>query len=273
MPFERVRFLNSGYCTQWGYLAGRRSRGWTRFYAVFVHLEHPDHGPALIDTVYSPLFLEATRSFPGRLYRWATPVQLDPRQHAGAVLESRGLRPDEVRRIFVSHFHGDHVAGLRHFPKARFVYRRAAHDLLMGEGRWSQVRHAFLAGLLPADFTARGHGLGEEEFVSGEGPLSEFRVLDYWGDGDLLLVDLPGHAAGHTGYVLRDKAHRLFFVVDATWDVEALLAGRPLPWLSRRLQHSYGEYVRTQEKLRRLAARVGWRFLACHCPRTQAYVS
>jgi glyoxylase-like metal-dependent hydrolase (beta-lactamase superfamily II) len=273
MPFARVRFLNSGYCTQWGYLAGRRSRGWTRFQAVFVYLEHPGHGAALIDTGYSPLFFEATRPFPERLYRWTTPVQLDPRQHAGAVLESRGLRADRVGRIFVSHFHGDHIAGLRHFPQARFVYRRAAHELLLREGRWRQVRHAFLAGLLPEDFTARGHGLGEEVFVPGEGPLSEFRVLDFWGDGDLLLVDLPGHAAGHTGYVLRTEAERLFFVVDATWDVDALLAGRSLPWPSRGLQHAYQDYVLTLGRLRRLASRVGWPLLACHCPRTQAHVS
>src|SRR5262245_3190241 len=170
MPFERVRFLNSGYCTQWGYLAGRRSRGWTRFYAVFVYLEHPEHGAALIDTGYSPLFFKVTRSFPERLYRWTTPVHLDPRQHAAAILESGGLRPDRVGRIFVSHFHADHVAGLRHFPQAQLVYRRAAHELLLREPRWGQVRHAFLAGLLPQDFTARGDRLEEAAFVLGEGP-------------------------------------------------------------------------------------------------------
>ena len=50
MPFRRVVFLNAGYCTQWAYLAGQRSRGLTRFHAVFVYLEHPVHGAALIDT-------------------------------------------------------------------------------------------------------------------------------------------------------------------------------------------------------------------------------
>src|SRR5437763_6254241 len=123
MHLQRVRFLNSGYCGQWSYLAGRRTFGWTRFYAVFVYLEHPEHGPALIDTGYSPHFIRATRTFPVRLYRWVTPVRLDPLRDAWAILSAQGLAPEKIRQVFVSHFHGDHIAGLRHFPQTRFVYR------------------------------------------------------------------------------------------------------------------------------------------------------
>jgi glyoxylase-like metal-dependent hydrolase (beta-lactamase superfamily II) len=273
MPFRRVCFLNSGYCLQWGYLAGGAARGWIRFHAVFVYLDHPEHGVSLIDTGYSPWFLEATRPFPQRLYRWATPPRLDPHQHAWGVLAARGLAPERVERIFVSHLHGDHTAGLRHFPSVHFVYRPAAHETLLRQSVWKQVRQAFLAKTLPDDFTARGVPLEEKAFVPGSGSLGEFGVHDYWGDGDLLLVDLPGHAAGHTGYVLRTASERFFYVVDACWDMDAMLQARPLPRLSRPVQLSYADYVVTQDKLRRLAARGEHHLLACHCPRTQAHVS
>src|SRR5258708_21071919 len=110
MSFDRVSFLNGGECSQLDYFAGSTPRGLTRFKSVFLALEHPAHGVSLIDTGYSPLFFDATRSFPRRFYRWTLPVHLDARGHACAILSSRGITP--VREIFISHFHGAHVAGL-----------------------------------------------------------------------------------------------------------------------------------------------------------------
>ncbi len=272
MPFDRVRLLNSGYCTQLGCLAGRSRWGPTPFHAVFVYLEHPQHGISIIDTGYSPFFLSATRSFPERLYRWATPMHLDPRGDARSILVAGGFEPDRAARLFVSHFHADHIAGLRHFDRTPFVYRRAALEHLLKETVGKQVHHGFLARLLPEDFQARGLPIEEERFVQGSGEFGDFRIHDYWGDGDLLLVDLPGHAIGHTGYVIRTETERIFYVVDACWDRDAMLQGRPLPRPARRLQFSYRDYVQTQEKLRGFAARRECLLLACHCLRTQDHV-
>jgi glyoxylase-like metal-dependent hydrolase (beta-lactamase superfamily II) len=271
MPFRSVRFLNAGSCTQWGYLAGRKTRRLVRFPAVFAHLDHPAHGQSLIDTGYSPAFLDATRPFPQRFYRWLTPLHLPPERHARGGLETRGIDPDQVERVFVSHFHGDHIGGVRQFPAARFVYRRSPFERLLGESALAQVRHAFLPRLLPDDFVERGEPIAEGHFRPGDGDLSDFRVYDYWGDGDLLLVDLPGHADGHTGYLIRTDTGPLFYIVDATWDVEGMLAGRPLPRVSLALQHSKADYLRTQARLKRLTDAVP--VLACHCPRTQAHVA
>src|SRR5262249_31751224 len=159
-------------------------------------LEHPVHGLSLIDTGYSPFFFDATHPFPRRLYRWTLPVHLDARKHAEAILASRGIAP--VREIFISHFHGDHIAGLRHFPEARFVYRGDAHASLLQKSPLKQTCHGFLPALLPDDFPQRGNAVDEAAFVAGSGAFGDLRVVDYWGDGDLLLVDLPGHAPGHT---------------------------------------------------------------------------
>lgn len=262
----RVTFLNGGHCVQLARLAGRRAWRWDKFHAVFVYLEHSVHGPALVDTGYSERFLTATRSFPERLYRWLTPVTLPAGGGPAAVLRKINIDPRSVRTIFVSHFHGDHIAGLGDFPEARFVYRSHSLDELRRHHVWSQVRHGFLAGLLPADFDARGDSISEDRFQPGADRWHEFRTLDYWGDGSIVLVDLPGHAEGHTGYVLDAPDGAVFYIVDATWDVDVMLAGRGLPWPSRGFQYSYADYLQTQEKLRRLTE---ISMLACHCPRTQ----
>ncbi len=271
MAFDRVSFLNGGECSQFGYFAGSVPRGLTRFRSVFLVLEHPQHGVSLIDTGYSPRFFEATRPFPQRLYRWTLPVHLDAREHAGSILASRGVGP--VREIFISHFHGDHIAGLQHFPEAGYVYRSDAHATLMGRSPLKQTCHGFLHALLPADFTQRGNGVEEDAFATGRGPFRDLRVIDYWGDGDLLLVDLPGHAPGHTGFAVRTAREQFFYIADACWDRDAMLAGRRLPAIARRLQDSIDAYTETQERLRRFAgANTDWTMLACHCPRTQKYV-
>ena len=32
-----------------------------------------------------------------------------------------GLKPDDINVVFITHQHGDHVAGLKHFPKAKWL--------------------------------------------------------------------------------------------------------------------------------------------------------
>ncbi|MEM8678807.1 MAG: MBL fold metallo-hydrolase [Planctomycetota bacterium] len=253
------------------YLAGRRVARIDSFHAVFVYFEHPSAGPCLIDTGYGPAFWEASRQIPERLYRWVTPVTLPSYGTAAGILQAHQLDPRGIRHLFVSHFHADHVGGLGEFATARYVYRTGALSLLRKLGRWRQLDHAFLEGLLPADFEQRGEGLTDAQFSSSGALLQGFKAFDYFGDGSMLLVDLPGHAIGHTGFLWHGVEGPTFYIVDACWDVSVMLSRRPLPWISRKFQQDWPAYEQTQSRLSALAADV--QLLACHCPRTQDHVS
>lgn len=272
MSLQNVTFINAGFCTATERMVGGPSRREIQFFAVFVYFEHPDHGACLIDAGYSEHFYTATASFPERFFRWLTPVTLPSPQNAEGVLRARGIDTKSINKIFVSHFHADHIGGLRHFKQARYVYREQALAHLWRQGRWRRTRHGFLTKLLPDDFESRGEIIREEQFkVGGEGLLG-LSVVDYWGDDSLLLVDLPGHADGHTGYVLRTKETDIFYVVDACWHLDVMLEERPLPWLSRSFQFDLTAYMDTQQQLRTIADNRGYCMLACHCPRTQDYI-
>lgn len=125
--------LDTGYTTAREYVAQRDGSLFNtiRFPTRCVLLHHTTQGYCLFDTGYAPRFYEVTRGWPERIYAWATPVICRAEQSAVVQLECMGLPAPEVRHVFVSHFHGDHVAGLRDFPAATVWCSREA---------WSYVR-------------------------------------------------------------------------------------------------------------------------------------
>lgn len=266
------RLINVGHCWQSRYFAGAGGFTPRRFHAVVVHFKHPDHGECLIDTGYGPDYWRVTRSFPERFLRWVTPLSRRQPVFGSSYPACVGVDAARITTVFVSHFHADHIGGLRQYPAARLVYRQSALDWLSGLGRWRQIHQGFLAGLLPDDLASRGESVGEEPFERRPelGGLSGF---DYWGDGSLWLVDLPGHAVGQMGFVLTTAQGRLGYAVDAFWDGEVWERGKKLPWLARKVQHSWPDYEATQAALRRSAAATGITWLGTHCPRTQAWVT
>ena len=88
------------------------------FPALVAVILHPTEGPILYDTGYAERFDTATDPFPERLYRWLTPARLPAEERLGTQLGRLGIGLDDVRRVLVSHFHADHVAGLRDLPRA-----------------------------------------------------------------------------------------------------------------------------------------------------------
>ncbi|MEO8268343.1 MAG: MBL fold metallo-hydrolase [Aureliella sp.] len=293
MSLLNLRFLNSGYCLQFERLTGVRSWRVRRFEAVFLHFKHPLHGECLIDTGYGPANWQQLRRLPWCLLWPLTPIPIGQTFGTSAHLRPLGIDPEAIQLVFISHFHPDHVGGTRLFPAAKFVYRAQSFRELNSMPIRKQLRAAFIPGLLPPDFTARSLPISESQFSLPTALSSELRSLDYFGDSSLIWLDLPGHALGHSGFILKSRAgptsaasHTTLYATDAFWDRRTLIGGsstdrsgspkrtsRRLPWLTRLAIHNYTEYQQTQQRLLRLSATLAVEPLACHCPATQAYVT
>ena len=237
------------------------------FPAMIGIIRHPDAGILLFDTGYDGAFLEATRPFPERFYRWATPVTLDPAEGVEEWLARQGVGPDEVRYLILSHFHGDHVAGLGNFPNARIFCSSAGLKRVRSGNRLSRVAHGLLSALVPDDVAARSaffEDLPERALPDIFAPFETGR--DLLGDGSLLAAELPGHCPGHWGLALRTEEDRFVLLsADSTWSIKAIEREVPPPWVTMALLGDAKAYRRTLAALHAASDNKELVILPSHC--------
>ncbi len=278
-PFSTVLkfdLLRVGLCQHAECAALRGGRfGKIDFPALVGLIEHPQHGLMLYDTGYSRHFFEATRRFPECLYRVVTPVRLSPEEELLAQLEARGITARDIGTIFISHFHADHVAGLRDFPSARFIATGTERRIVEKKGRIGRLRRAYLRALLPADIDQR---ITLAETTPAVPLPHAWRPFthghDLLGDASIIGIDLPGHAASQLGVAFRnetDGGHDTTFLIgDAAWKIEGLAQGRPPSRLAYSLFDSGRAYDATFAKLRalHLGGTGAARIIPSHCATT-----
>jgi glyoxylase-like metal-dependent hydrolase (beta-lactamase superfamily II) len=96
-----------------------------------------------------------------------------------------GVRPDQVSILGISHYHFDHIGQAASFPRARLIMGAADIAALRGAG--PGIERAPLA-----------------PWLTGGGQITEARGdHDVFGDGKVVMVNLPGHTPGHRGLLVR----------------------------------------------------------------------
>jgi glyoxylase-like metal-dependent hydrolase (beta-lactamase superfamily II) len=220
---------------------------------------HPVHGPVLIDAGYGPRVTQGPgRGLMLRAYAALLPIRLNPLESPLALLAAHGFSPDDVRNVIVTHLHADHVSYLRDLPYARFVT----------DGQTSgRLRHGVFNELLPDDFAGRCDEMRAGALV--DLPFGLGQGFDLLGDGAVLGVPLPGHAAGHFGLCFT-QGRPLLYAVDAQWMLDAVLADR-LPGFPLRLIAQDDAALRGSVAFVRQFAQAGGEVVLCHDPTPTPY--
>ncbi len=266
-----VKYLRVGQCQHLECIAAKGGRlAKVDFPSLCGLIHHSDVGWILFDTGYADHFFEATKKFPQRLYSLSLPVALSPEQKLVAQLNALGISAQDIALVVVSHYHGDHVAGLKDFPNAKFIaLRSGTKEIHYFSARPLRATlQGKLPSLLPTNYFSRVQDA--EIFSSIDLPKWMFPFacgFDLLGDGSLLGVSLPGHSHGQLGLFLPDASGRpVFFVADACWSLPFCRDGRLPSMLTNFLTSDIAAYRKTFANIQQLANRQSdLAILPSHC--------
>ena len=239
------------------------------FPALVGVIAHPERGLFLFDTGYDPAFIEATGPFPERIYRWTTPASIGAGEEWRAWLAAHDIAEDEIAGLIVSHFHGDHVAGARHLAGLPMYCARAGLSALRSGSRLARVRKGLLSALVPQAMEAQACFFEEAPDVALPSAFAPFtRGRDILGDGSLLMVELPGHCAGHWGLAfVTEEGRAVLLAGDAVYTSRAITENTPPP---RYVTGMLGDTATYRQTLAQLVLARGnnaeLAILPSHCP-------
>ncbi len=137
-------------------------------------------------------------------------------------LRAAGVQPGDIDTVLITHFHGDHINGLRNkagefvFPKAKVLVPAPEHAFWMDDAKMNAAPEAMKGAFqnarrvfaqMPADMLVRFEPGGE--VAPGIRSVAAF-----------------GHTPGHTLFQLQSGGQSFFYVGDLT-NVPALFARNP----------------------------------------------
>jgi N-acyl homoserine lactone hydrolase len=157
-----------------------------------------------------------------------------------------GIKPADITRVALSHYHFDHAGQAATFPKA---------TLLIGAADWTALRSTRKpAGAEPALLAPWLNGKGRVDPVEGD--------RDVFGDGSVVMLSMPGHTPGASALLVRlpntgpvilsgDVVH-----LEAQWSLLAVPS-----WNTQR-----ADSLSSMDRLQKLAANVGATVIVQHDP-------
>ena len=99
------------------------------------------------------------------------------------------ITPAQIKYVGISHYHGDHTGQVGSFPSS---------TLLIGKGDWDVIADAKTGGPVnPATFA---------KWVSGGSKVEpQAADKDIFGDGSVIMLNMPGHTPGHHSLLVNLK--------------------------------------------------------------------
>lgn len=244
-----------------------------KFYALFGLLKHPLRGWILFDTGYTTRFYEATKTYPHKIYADATPVVISEEREIKTQLKLIGLKASDIKHIIISHFHADHIGGLKDFDNATFYCSKSAYKQQKEISNFFAFSKGILKALIPDDIGERVSFF--EEFAAKKEDDIFGVKYDLFHDGSILVYPLPGHAAGQIGIEIETQKSKYFLVADSCWDKRAFKAAKLPNSIVRFFFHSWKDYKDSIEKISKYHQKYPEAIIVpTHCSKTtQALVS
>ncbi len=238
-----------------------------KFKALYALILHPLYGYILFDTGYTNRFFDATKNYPNKIYALTTKVKLKKSEEVKAQLKSHGISSNEIKHIIISHFHADHIGGLKDFNNAKFYCTKKSFNQVKSISNFFAFSKGILKKLIPEDFEERVC------FIEDVSKLKEDNIFnkayDLFGDKSINIYNLPGHAAGQIGILIKTKIKNYFLLADACWDIRAITEEKTPNKIVKLFFDSWSDYISSLNKLRKFNKKFPQTIMIpTHCSKT-----
>jgi glyoxylase-like metal-dependent hydrolase (beta-lactamase superfamily II) len=183
-------------------------------------VEHPERGPIMIDTAFTPgadnLGRVGSKMFSG----------IENLRPAGEQLRERGIDQADVKTVVMTHLHFDHASGIGQFPNAEFIVERREK---------AAVKGGLLKGYVPSHLDATSNW--REVDVADE--------HDVLGDGTLKMLFTPGHTDGHCSIEVATEGGPVLLAGDAAYARRSITER----WVPLTVAGKISEYKASLDKL------------------------
>lgn len=157
-----------------------------------------------------------------------------------------GVRPVDITRLALSHYHFDHAGQAATFPEA---------TLMIGAADWNALHADRLPfGAEPALLAPWLNGNGKVDPVHGD--------RDVFGDGSVVMLTMPGHTPGSSALLVRLPKTGAVILSGDVVHLEAQWSRSAVPsWNTER-----ADSLASMDRLQRLAKTIGATIVVQHDP-------
>ena len=163
----------------------------------------------LLDTGFGTREMQDPNRLIGEDALFKLGIMVDLRLTAFERLKARGIGPEQVTDIILTHLDNDHAGGLHDFPNATIHLTQeelASYDGTQSRGPYKPYQISHLTKFKMYENT------GEQWFDL------EARSLQLSNDLEAKLIPLPGHTLGHCGVAYREEGKWSLHAGDAYFD-------------------------------------------------------
>ncbi|WP_150286919.1 MBL fold metallo-hydrolase [Rhabdaerophilum calidifontis] len=140
---------------------------------------------------------------------------------AVAAMKAAGIEPGQVDTVLISHFHADHLQGLRN-KAGQIVYPNA--EIMVPEQEWAFWMDDARMAAAPEAMKGAFQGV-HRVLKPNAADVKRFK----WGDEvvtGITAIDASGHTPGHTAFAIVSGGQRMMYVADVT-NTPVLFARNP----------------------------------------------
>lgn len=250
---NNIKIYNTGYCTNFDFIIRKGGKlKQIKFLARCILIKNSSIGNVLVDTGYSNHFYEETKKFPYNIYGKITPVYVNKEEEVINQLDCK------IDYIVITHFHADHIGGLKNFKDIPIICSKEEYNFLKNKRGVKALSHGFIPGLLPEDFQERAIFIEDFKTVNSGREIIENAYV--FKNNDIMFIPLVGHTKGHFGVLYKN----IFYVADCVWCKENYEKLEYPKKITTLIHYDYKEYKDTIQKVNKFSEKNNVEIIYCH---------